>query len=145
MDKKIVEGRILCIDWGRKNIGLAISDPVGLIAKPLRVLKHISREENAKHILRIATENGVILIIIGIAYLDDGTPSYSGRSALRLSNVLKKHGELPVKAWDESGSTRLARKAKIEAGTSRRKRRGHLDATAAAIILQDYLDREGQE
>lgn len=132
--------RFLAIDPGEKNIGLALSDPTGTIAAPLMVLAHRSRAEDAAAILEIARENNVEQIVVGQALDDSGQPSYEGRRAARLAGALRTITDLPVILWDESGSTQAAREARIQMKTSRRKRRGHLDDLAAAVILQSYLD-----
>lgn len=132
--------RFLAIDPGEKNIGLALSDPTGTIAAPLMVLAHRSRAEDAAAILEIARENNVMQIVVGQALDDSGQPSYEGRRAARLAGALRTITDLPVILWDESGSTQAAREARIQMKTSRRKRRGHLDDLAAAVILQSYLD-----
>jgi putative Holliday junction resolvase len=132
--------RILAIDPGEKSIGLAISDPTGTIASPLRVLKHRSRIQDAVAILSIAEEYAVEQIVVGQALDDAGEPSFEGRRAARLAGAIRTRTELPVILWDESGSTQAARAARVEIGTTRRKRRGHLDDLAAVIILQTYLD-----
>ena len=132
--------RILAVDPGDKNIGLAISDPTGTIANPLGVLHHIRRETDAQRIFQIAIENQIECIIIGLATDDEGAPSYQGRKAVRLMEMLKTITVIPVVLWDESGSTNIAKQAHIEMGRSRQKRKGHLDSIAATIILQTYLD-----
>lgn len=132
--------RILAIDPGEKNIGLALSDPTGTLASPLLVLKHRSRAEDAAAILSIAEEHAVEQIVVGQALDADGQPNFEGRRAARLAGAIRTCTELPVILWDESGSTQAARAARIEMGTPRHKRRGHLDEYAAVVILQTYLD-----
>jgi len=132
--------RILCIDPGEKNIGVAISDPTGTIANPLLVHRHISRVVDAAAISQIAVENSVGLIVVGQALDSEGRPTFSGRRATRLAAALRFQTEIPVILWDESNSTRSAQRSQIELGIPRRKRRGHLDELAATVILQSYLD-----
>ncbi len=132
--------RILAVDPGEKNIGIAISDPTGTIAGPLTLLKHHSRPIDAATIATIATENEVIKIIVGQAFDLDGKPNFSGRRAARLAAAIRTQTELPVELWDESNSTQMARSARIAIGSNRRKRGGHLDELAATVILQTYLN-----
>ncbi len=132
--------RILGVDPGDKNIGIAISDPTGSIANPLTVIKHVSRNEDAQAIVRLANENQVGLIVIGQNLDQDGIPTFQGRKAARLGGAIKAHTDIQVKFWDESGSTQSARQARIEMDVPRRKRSGHLDELAATVILQSYLD-----
>lgn len=132
--------RVLAVDPGDKRIGLAISDLSGTIANPLKVIQHIKREDDAALILSEAIENGVNLIIIGQALGSDGESTPSSRKSERLAQVLQNLTILPVRLWDESGSTNKAIEARIAMGVKRKKRRGHMDDLAASIILQSYLD-----
>lgn len=132
--------RILAIDPGDKNIGVALSDPTGIIASPLTVLKHISRPLDAARIAQLAVENQAALIIVGQSLNADGLPSPQGRKAARLAAAIRDQTELPVKLWDESFSTQSARAALIAMDVPKKKRRGHLDNLAATVILQSYLD-----
>ena len=75
---------VLAVDWGRKRLGLAVSDSTWTLARPLAMINHISRREDAEKILEIAQENNVGLIIIGMTYDDDHAPTHNGRSAMRL-------------------------------------------------------------
>ena len=137
-------GRILAVDPGEKRLGIAISDPGAAFARPLLVLKHISRQADAANIARLAEEHEVVRIIVGWALDVDGNPTQQARSAARLAEALRKVTDRPVEMWDESGSTQAAREARIRMGVTRRKRSGHLDEVAAAIILQTYLDAHAQ-
>lgn len=132
--------RILAVDPGEKRIGLAISDPTGTIANPLTVLEHISYDENAARIVRLATERGAEKIVVGQALSLEGEDTPSSRRARRLAGAIRSRIALPVELWDESGSTQTARTARIEMGVSRKKRSGHLDEIAATVILQSYLN-----
>lgn len=134
--------RILAVDPGEKRIGLAISDPTGTIANPLRVLKHVSRPINAAAIAQIAQENEAGRIVVGQALDDEGEPTPASKRSERLAEAIRLQTELEVELWDESDSTQTARAARIEMGVARRKRRGHLDDLAAAVILQSYLDSQ---
>jgi putative Holliday junction resolvase len=132
--------RIICIDPGEKRIGLAISDPTGTIASPLTVLNHKSRPFDAAAITNLAQQYQVELIVIGYSLDDAGSSTPHSRRANRLADAIHQQCDVPIKMWDESFSTFEARHARIEMGTTRKKRRGHLDDLAAAVILQTYLD-----
>ena len=132
--------RILAVDPGEKRIGLALSDPTGTIASPLTVLLHASRPMDAATIGDLAEQHQAELIIIGQSLDDDGYSTPQSRRAARLADAIRQQCDLPIKMWDESFSTHAARQARIEMGTSRMKRRGHLDDYAAVVILQSYLD-----
>lgn len=132
--------KILGIDPGEKNIGIAVSDPTGTLARPLLVLKNISRQINAHKIQSLAEKEQVDLIIIGQATDEDGKPNFSGRKATRLAGELRSLTSIPVELWDESYSTQDAKALNLSLGVSQKSRQGHQDEIAAAIILQSYLD-----
>lgn len=134
--------RVMAVDPGEKHLGIAISDPTATIANPFLVLDHVSRTINAATIAQLARENDVEKIVIGQALNWDGGPSPASRRAVRLAEALQIQTEVPVVLWDESGSTREARSARIAMGVGRKKRRGHLDEIAATVILQSYLDAQ---
>jgi putative Holliday junction resolvase len=134
--------RTLAVDPGEKNIGIAISDPTGTLARPLTVIEHRSREADAAAILELAEEHQAGRIIVGQALDADNQATYQGRKAARLAKALRAQGEIPVQLWDESDSTQVARDARIRMGVSREERSGHMDEAAAAVILQSYLDAQ---
>ncbi|GAB4524501.1 MAG: Holliday junction resolvase RuvX [Anaerolineales bacterium] len=137
--------RILAIDPGMKNIGLAISDPSGTIANPLMVIRHVQREQDAGRISAIAAEQGAGCIVVGQSLDANGEPTLQGRQANRLAEAIRACTQIPVVLWDEYGSTKTARQAYIEMGVARKKRAGHLDTIAATIILQSYLDSQPRQ
>ena len=96
--------RILGIDPGEKNIGIAISDPTGNLANPVTVIRHVSRLFDAASIAQIALENSAELIVVGQALDIDGKPTLSGRRAGRLAAAIRTQTEIPVILWDESNS-----------------------------------------
>lgn len=132
--------RILAIDHGEKRIGLALSDPTQTIASPLKVIKHVSRMIDAAQVAEIANQNEVGLIVIGQSLDEDGKPNMAGRRAGRFAEELKNQTQIPIEMVDESFSTQIARKARIDLGVSRKKRAGHQDEYAAVVILQSYLE-----
>jgi putative Holliday junction resolvase len=136
--------RILAIDPGEKRLGIAISDPSGMIANPLLILEHISRLIDAASIVSLAIEHEAGKIIIGQALDSNNQTTTQSRRASRLAEAIRQQTDMPVELWDESGSTQAARSANIAMGGSARRRRqhghGHLDDLAATYILQTYLD-----
>ena len=136
--------RVLAIDPGEKRLGIAISDPTNTVANPLIVISHESRLIDAARINQLAIEQGAGLIVVGQSTDDEGKPTFEGRRAARLAATIRTQTELPVVLWDESFSTQDARLASIQLGVSARKRQRHgnhhLDALAATVILQSYLD-----
>jgi putative Holliday junction resolvase len=127
-----VTATVLAVDPGEVRIGLAISDPTRTIARPLEVLRHASRMADAKAILEHATRHGAQTIVVGLALDAEGEVGPQARRAMRLAEALRELSPLTVETWDESGSTQAARRDRPDDPL--------LDARAAAVILQDYLD-----
>ncbi|MCI0519995.1 MAG: Holliday junction resolvase RuvX [Chloroflexi bacterium] len=132
--------RILAVDPGEARLGLALSDPAGVIASPLGVLTHLSRAVDAAAIAQSARENDAGLILVGQSLDAEGQPTPQARRAARLAAAIRAQTSTPVLLWDEYGSTQAARSARQALGASRSRRRGHLDELAATYILQTYLD-----
>lgn len=132
--------RILAVDPGEKNIGIALSDETATIANPLTVIQHVKREIDAAQVVVLAVKNNAKKIIVGQSFGEDGKPNFEGRRSARFAKALREQTDLPVELWDEAYSTQIARQAYIQMGVARKKRRGHLDQIAATVILQSYLD-----
>ena len=133
--------RYLGVDLGEKNIGVALSDPMGMIAEPYRGLRHENRAEDARRLADIARAESASVIIVGQALGPNGEETPSARHAAKVAQAIRDvFSEGDVRLWDESGSTRAVKRLYIEMGVPRKDRRGHLDDRAAAYILQDYLD-----
>jgi len=135
-----MNGRVLAVDPGDKRLGMAVSDPLGMIANPLTVIDHVSRMIDAGVIAQLASDHEVVLIVVGQALDDEGEVGPRARSAQRLAEAIRQQTATAVELWDESGSTHTARSTRFEMGVSRKKRSGHLDELAATVILQSYLD-----
>jgi putative Holliday junction resolvase len=125
---------VLAVDPGEARIGLAVSDPSKTIARPLETFRHSSRQQDAERICQKATELDVESIVVGVAYDQGGTTGPQARKSFRLIEVLEKLSHIPIIPWDESESTEVAAQGA---------RPGQiLDARAAAVILQDYLNAQ---
>ncbi|NPA31647.1 MAG: Holliday junction resolvase RuvX [Chloroflexi bacterium] len=134
--------RYLAVDPGEKYLGLAVSDPTGRLARPLRVLRHRSQREDAAAIAQVAREVGAGVIVVGVATDVDGQPTtLQARRARNLARHLRRVSGLPVVLWDETGTTQAARA--VWAQTRRRRRaQERPDAAAAALLLQSYLNAQ---
>ena len=132
--------RILAVDHGEKRIGLALSDPSGTLASPLTVIKHISRPVDAAQIAELAAQHEAELIVVGQSFDEDGAPNLAGRHAAKFAEALREQTNIPVELFDESFSTQDARATVIELGFSRKRRAGHHDSLAAAMILRSYIE-----
>ena len=109
--------RVLAVDPGDKRLGIAVSDPSGRIANPLTVILHESRAADAESIARIASEQEAGLIVVGQPLGADGPEEVQARKSARLAAALRSVSKIPVRLWDESGSTAAAREAQIAMGT----------------------------
>jgi putative Holliday junction resolvase len=134
--------RALGLDIGEKRIGVALSDPGGILATALTVLETRSEDDAFNRIVALAQEHDVEHIVVGMPFSLDGSLGPQARRVQSFIEKLGKRTELPVVAWDERFSTVDAERVLVEAGVKREKRKKHLDSVAAAIVLQGYLDRQ---
>jgi putative Holliday junction resolvase len=134
--------KIISIDPGQKRIGVAISDDKGMIAIPFKIIRHISHDDDAAWIADLARNVNAGKIIVGLALGSDNEETLSSRRAKHLAEAIKEQIDLPVELWDESESSNDARKIRIEMGVKKKKRAEHIDALAAAIVLQSYIDNQ---
>ncbi|MEA5077551.1 MAG: Holliday junction resolvase RuvX [Anaerolineaceae bacterium] len=137
-------GKILAVDPGEKNIGLAISDETATLARLLQVIKHVSKTLDAATIVTIASENNAIKIVIGTVFGLENEEIPQTRHARSLATAVETQTVLPVILWDEYGTTNAAKDVLVELGVNRQKRSGHQDGLAAAMILQSYLNSLGE-
>jgi putative Holliday junction resolvase len=128
------------LDVGDRAIGVAMSDVTGLIAYGVQVLRYRSVPEVAQRVADLATAEGAAEIVVGLPRTLTGRIGPQAEKALAFSDALRSVCGLPVVAWDERLTTRVAERALIEAGMSRVRRRAVVDRVAAAVILQGYLD-----
>lgn len=131
--------KVLAVDPGEKRIGVAVSDPTGTLARPLRVVMHVARAKDAQAIADIAAEEAAALIVIGQPLDSEGEVGPQARKSIRFADALRELTEIPIRLWDETGTTQAAIQSRVALGTSRKKRKGHLDDLAASILLQDFL------
>lgn len=135
-----MKGRILAIDPGSKRIGIALSDPQQLIATPLTVILHRSLHEDCSRIAHLCEQHEVTLVIVGQPLGGDSEMIPQSRHSQKIAEALRSMVSVPVELWDESGSTDTTLEINIAMGVNRKKRTGHQDQLAAAVILQSYLE-----
>ena len=131
---------ILAVDPGEKNIGIAKSDPLGIGATALKIIPHVQQEKDAQTIAELAREVGAEEILVGQPLNEDGSEGPKARHSAKLAEAIGRYFDGRVFLYDECGSTKATRALFKEMGVRRSKRLGHLDANAAATILQSYLD-----
>jgi putative Holliday junction resolvase len=132
--------RILALDHGTKRIGIALSDELKMIAQPLEFVLAEPFLEFVTRLKEIIRVKEVELILIGMPRNMDG--SY-GPAALKVQEfiaVLKDLVAIPIKTWDERLTSAQAQRFLIQGGVRRQERKEKVDKTAAAILLQSYLD-----
>ncbi len=136
--------RILGLDVGDVRIGVAVSDPLEVIAQPLASVKRISVSKDVESIKRLAEENEAGKIVVGVPKTLDDEVGIQAQKVLDFVESLGKAIEIPIVLWDERLTTAEAERALIEADMSRRKRKKVIDKVAAVLILQGYLDSHDQ-
>jgi putative Holliday junction resolvase len=140
--------RVMALDVGHKRIGVALSDPGQVLASSLQVIERKGQQRDLATVMQLVREHGVGKIIIGYPRSLDGTAGRQAKVVERYAAVLEEELgdsslDVPVILWDERLSTLMADRLMAEAGHKGRQRRGRIDAVAAAVILQDYLDALG--
>ena len=130
----------LGLDCGERRIGVAGSDDMGLIARPLSAIERTSRAEDAARIGELASRRKAKTIVVGLPLNMDGSAGPAARRARRFARMLERELGLKVELWDERLSTAEAERALIAADERRARRREVRDGVAAALILQSYLD-----
>ncbi len=132
--------RIMSVDLGKVRTGIALSDINEYLASPLCVIKERDREILAKKVSDIANENNVLQIVVGLPLNMDGSKGESAKAADEFSKILSKYTDADIILQDERGTTISAHSYLNVTNTRGEKRKSVVDAVAATIILQDYLD-----
>jgi len=132
--------RVMALDVGEQRTGVALSDPMGWLASPLMVLRCASREAEMQAVAELVRKNGVERVIVGYPRSLNGAVGPQARTVDRYVEQLRTHLTIPIRLWDERLSTAQAERLVHESG--KRVRRDTIDAAAAAVILQSYLDAE---
>ena len=152
------KGSILSIDYGRERMGLAIADANVKMAQPLSTLERINRNEDMRRLRGLVREHGVKQIVVGLPLKLDGTRGDMAEEAERFARRVQKQLGVPVELVDERLTSweaerlleetqgRFLHTDKSHPGGKPRKaqERATVDAVAAAIILKEYLERQGQ-
>ena len=141
-----MKGRVLAVDVGARRVGLAISDASRTLARPL---ENIPVTSHADAVNRVATrieqldsdDDGIAAIVVGLPSALDGTPTPQTARVRAFIALLKTRTSLPIATEDERLTSREAESRLAVHERDWRKRKKQLDAAAAAVFLQDYLDR----
>jgi len=132
--------RLLGIDPGKKNIGIAICDENQAVATPLKIIKKNKFENFIKEIRTIIKENNIKGIIVGNPINMDGSIGKSSQSAKDFSSNLSKDITIPIAMWDERLSSQASFNITKDLGVNTSKRVKNLDKNAAAFMLQGAID-----
>jgi len=132
--------RVLALDVGEKRIGVAMSDLSRSLARSLEVIQRGSRQEDFAAVARLVEEHEVEKVVVGHPRSLDGMAGAQAERVERYAVGLAESLTVPVLLWDERFSTVSAERLMREAGLRGKKKRERIDAVAAAVILQDYLD-----
>jgi putative Holliday junction resolvase len=134
--------RSLGLDIGDKRVGVALSDPQGILASPLTIIHRQDEAADFEAVVNIISQHQVGQIIVGLPRSMDGTLGKQAEKVKAFVDRLISHIKVPLEFRDERLSTVSARRLMREAGIKKRKVKVHDDAAAAAIILQGYLDEK---
>lgn len=137
--------RVMGVDYGRKRVGIAVSDPTGTLASPLETLTRRSgKRPPVAAISRLADREGVEHVVLGLPLELDGTENEWCREVRDFGNALATRLDLPLTFIDERLTSVRAEEAMRAAGSGKaiRKDKGRVDSAAAALILQSFLDGE---
>jgi putative Holliday junction resolvase len=134
--------RILGLDLGERRIGVAVSDPTELLARPVTTIIRASRQADFDAVARLVDEYAVARVIVGLPLSLDGNEGPQAQWVRRYAEAMAQQMDIPVEYWDERYSTVSAAEIISNKGPRRRAPRHDIDATAAAVILQSYLDAQ---
>jgi putative Holliday junction resolvase len=135
-----IEGRVLALDLGKKRIGLAISDELGITAQGLETLEHRGRRDDIETLRRLATERGVTRFLLGDPMHMSGEASRQGAYTREFAGELERKTGLRVEFRDERWTSREAERTIRGEGVANKSRKPTIDMLSAVILLQSYLD-----
>ena len=134
-------GRLLGVDWGERRIGLSLADETGTIARPLATLtRRTGKRVPMQQLLAHCAGHAVTGVVVGLPLDERGEEGEAAAAARQLAADIARRSGLPVELWDERLSTARALRTVRELGGSTRGRKEDVDALAAAVMLQHYLD-----
>ncbi len=133
-------GRILALDLGKKRIGLAISDELGITAQGLETVERRGRRDDIEDLRQLAVMRGVTKILIGDPLHMSGDSSRQGDYTREFAGELERKTGLPVEFRDERWTSREAERTLRGSGVANGKRKATIDKLSAVILLQSYLD-----
>jgi putative holliday junction resolvase len=133
-------GRILALDLGKRRIGLAISDELGITAQGLETLQRTNVREDLARLKKLASDRNVILIVMGNPLHMSGDEGRGTENTRDFAARLESATGIPVQMWDERLTTVEAQRVLRESGASIEKRAKAVDRLAAVILLESFLE-----
>lgn len=140
-----MQKRILSLDFGEKRIGVAVSDPLNIIAQSVGTIERKGTKNDLQKVGELVREYEAGKLIVGLPLNMDGTEGKSANRAMDFVKELKKAIKVEVEMLDERLTTAQGERIFLEADMSRKKRKENLDKIAAQLILQNYLDLHVQK
>lgn len=137
--------RIMGLDYGSRTVGVAVSDPLGLTAQGIEIVRRKSENKLRQTLARLEeliAEYGVEKIVLGFPKNMNNTIGDRAEKSLAFKEMLERRTGLPVIMWDERLTTVEAQRTMIAGDIRRENRRLYVDRLAAVLILQGYLDSE---
>ena len=132
--------KILSVDWGKRRVGLAVSDPTGTIAMALRTVAVRDERQAVAEVSRAAQETHAEKILLGLPVNMNGSNGPTACLVMDFAEKVRSLSGLPVETWDERLTSQLVERA-LQQGAVRHERRKQLrDQMAAQVLLQGYLD-----
>jgi putative Holliday junction resolvase len=136
--------RVLAIDLGTVRVGLALSDPLRITGQPMGWIPRSSLRRDLRALIDVVEANDVATIVVGHPLLMSGSAGESAKDAEAFAERLRAELPCPVVLWDERLTTVQAQRALLEGNVSRANRRNVVDAAAAALLLQSWLDAQAE-
>jgi len=134
-------GRLLGVDWGERRIGLALSDETRTLAQPLTTLtRRTGKRFPMRDLLTLLEQHAVTGIVVGLPLDQEGAEGEAATAARLLAADIARRSGQPVELWDERLTTARALRAVRAMGGTTRGRKDDVDALAATLLLQHYLD-----
>lgn len=134
--------RVLGLDIGNKTIGVAVSDPLGILAQGVTTIIRSSKVEDVKALKNIIDEYRVEKLIVGLPKNMDNSMGFQAKRTMNYAEYLKESLDIEIEYVDERLTTASATRSLMEGGVRRENRKKHVDKVAAVLILQTYLDRQ---
>lgn len=144
MEETNTTGRILALDVGKKRIGLAVTDELGITAQGIETLQRRRIREDLFRLREISQQWNVRLLLVGRPLHMSGDESRQGEYTREFAERVSEHLSVPVVFWDERLTSREAERLMREAGASLEQRKKAVDRMSAVLLLESYLENKKQ-